>query len=125
MAFVHLGAVNHGSARAGLDRAALRAKTHGAAQIGLLAAPFDAALAVHPFGDQRYHRVRRLGVEFGAVGAVETGHMARELDGRELHAEADTEVGHLVLARVADRHNLALGAATAEAAGNQDCIHAL
>ena len=66
-----------------------------------------------------------LGIEFGAVRALETGHVARELDHRELHAEADAEVRHLVLARVADRLDLAFHAALAEAARHQDRIHVL
>jgi hypothetical protein len=67
--------------------------------------------------------MRRIGIELGAVGALEAGDMAREFDGGELHAEADAQIGHLVLARVADRGDLALGAALAEAAGDQDGIH--
>ena len=67
--------------------------------------------------------MRRVGIEFGAVGAFESGLVARILDHRKLHAEADAEVGDLVLARVADRLDLALHAALAESARNQDGIH--
>jgi hypothetical protein len=69
--------------------------------------------------------MRRVGIELGAVGALETGDMAGELDGGELHAEADAQVRHLVFARIADRRDLAFGAALAEAAGDQDGIHLL
>ena len=48
--------------------------------------------------------------------------MARELADRDVHAEADPEVGHAVLARVARRLDLALEAAAAEAAGDQDAV---
>src|SRR5207237_345980 len=61
--------------------------------------------------------------ELGAVGAGERTYVAREFDRRELHAEADAEIGNAVLARVADRADLALGAALAEAAGDEDGIH--
>jgi hypothetical protein len=50
-----------------------------------------------PFGDQADDRVVGVAVELGAVGAVHAGHVAGELDDRQLHAEADAEVGHLVL----------------------------
>ncbi len=42
-------------------------------------------------------------VELGRVGALEAADVARVLDHRALHAEADAEVRHAVLARVADR----------------------
>ena len=82
------------------------------------------ALLVLPLGDQRDDRMRRGAVELGAVRALEPGDVARELDDRELHAEADAEVRHAVLARVAHRLDLALDAALAEAAGHQDRVHA-
>ena len=48
--------------------------------------------------------------------------MTCEFDRRELHAETDAQVGHLVLARVTDRGNLALRATHAEAAGHEDAV---
>ncbi len=59
------------------------------------------------------------------MGAGHAGHVAGELDDGQLHAEADAEVRHLVLAGIADRRDLAFGAAPAEAAGHQNGIHAL
>src|SRR5262249_33103451 len=53
---------------------------------------------------------------------LEVRDAARELDDRELHPEADTEEGNLVRARVADRLDLAFGAAVAEAARDQDRV---
>ena len=50
--------------------------------------------------------------------------MARVLDDGELHAEADAEERYLLLAGVADRLDLALGAAIAEAAGDEDRVEA-
>ena len=64
----------------------------------------------------------RLRVELGGVGAVHAGHVAGELGHRDLHAEADAQVGHVVLARVARGLDLALDAAHAEAAGHEDAV---
>ena len=50
------------------------------------------------------------------------GHVPGEFDGRALHAEADAEEGHLVFAGVGDRPDLALDAADAEPARNQDAV---
>src|SRR5437773_150621 len=125
MALVHLGAVNGGGQRPRLDRTLLRAQAHGAAELRFVGAPFDPAGAVEPLGDQRDHRMRRVGIELGAVRASEARHVARIFDGGELHAKADAEVRYAVLARVTDRAHLALGAALAEAAGHQDRVHLL
>ncbi len=48
--------------------------------------------------------------------------MTRELDARELHAEADAEERDLVLARESNRRDLALGAACAEAGRDEDAV---
>ena len=48
--------------------------------------------------------------------------MARELDRRDLHAQADAQVGQLVLAGVLHRDDLALDATLAEAAWHQDGV---
>ncbi len=63
--------------------------------------------------------------ELGRARAFEPGEVARRLDHRHLHAEADAEIRHLALAREARRLDLAFGAALAEAAGNQDAVHRL
>ena len=47
-------------------------------------AALDASVAFLPFGDLRNHRVRRIGIEFGAVRALQADHMARVLDHRRL-----------------------------------------
>ena len=57
--------------------------------------------------------------------SVQPEHVARVLDDRDLHAEADAEIGHAALARVAHGLDLALDAALAEAARHQDRVHAL
>src|SRR4051812_22696436 len=68
------------------------------------------------------HAVRRPEIEFARVGPLQAAHVARVLDHHGLHPEADTEVGNLVLARVADGVDHALNAALPEAAGNQDRV---
>lgn len=44
-------------------------------------------------------RVGAIGLELGAVGVIETGHIAGKFDGGHLHTEADTQVRDLVFAR--------------------------
>ena len=54
-----------------------------------------------------------------------SGDVAGEFDDGQLHAEADAEVRHLVLAGIADGGDLAFGTAPAETAGDQDGIDTL
>ena len=68
--------------------------------------------------------MRRVAVEFRAVRAREPDDVARELDHRELHPQANTEVRDLVLARVLDRLHHAFHAALAETARNEYRVHA-
>ena len=77
------------------------------------------------FGQQVDHRVGRLGIELGGVGAVHAGDVTGELDHRDLHPEADPEVGDPLLAGDLGGADLALDAALAEAAGDQDPVEAL
>ena len=70
------------------------------------------------------HLVRRLVVELGRVRADHAGHVARELDRRALHAEADAEVGDALLAREADGAQLSFHAARAEAGADEDAVDA-
>ena len=58
------------------------------------------------------------------LASGEAGLVARVLDRRDLHAEADAEVRDLVLARVLRRQDLAFDAALAEAARHQDRVEA-
>jgi hypothetical protein len=76
-----------------------------------------------PLGDQRDDRMRGVFLELGAVRAREPGDVARVLDRRHLHAQADAEIGNPVLARVAHGRDLALDTAHAEAARHQDGVH--
>ena len=50
--------------------------------------------------------------------------MARELDRRALHAEADAEERDAFFARVADGAQLALDAARSESRSHQNAVHA-
>ena len=102
----------------------LRAQAHGAALLRAVIAHLRAVHLVLPLGDERDHRVRGGAVELGAVGIGQSLHVAAVLDDRHLHAEADAEVRHAVLAREAHRLDLALDAALAEAArapGSHPC----
>jgi len=103
--------------RAGNHVAGLRAKPHRTAQVRARIALFDRPVAVLPLGDQCHHRMGCRGLELGAVGVREPRQMSRALDHCELHAKADAQVGHLVLARIANRRDLSLDPALAEAPG--------
>src|SRR6188768_4042658 len=81
--------------RSGLDVGALRAESHRAAEVGLGGALLDRAVPVFPLVDQGDHRMVGLRIELCAVGAGEAGLVARVLDRRDLHAEADAQVGNL------------------------------
>ena len=98
------------------------AEPHRAAEIAAGLARLQ-LVAAHPFGHQADHRLRAR-AELGRAGALHAGQIARRLDHRHLHAEADAEKRHLALAREARRLDLALRAALAEAAGHQDAVHA-
>ena len=60
--------------------------------------------------------------ELGGIGLLDADEIARGLDHRHLHAEADAEIRHVALARELRRADLALRAALAEAAGHQDAV---
>ena len=59
-------------------------------------------------------------VELRAVRAGEAADVARELDRRDLHAEAEAEEGHAVFAGELRGANFPFDAAVAEAAGDED-----
>src|ERR1022692_5179864 len=118
-------AINPMGERAGDDVARLRPEAHRAAEIGLVIATLDRAIAVLPFRDQRDHRMWCRGIELGAVRVRESRLVARVLDDRQLHAQANAEIRDAVLARVTDCLDLAFDAPLAEPARHQDRIHAL
>ena len=118
-------AVDRARQAAGLEPAVLPAQAHGAAQVRGLVAGLHPAPLVAPLGDQSDHRVRRLAVELGAVGALQPGHVAGILDHRDLHAQTDAEVGDAPLPGEARGRDLALDAPLAETARHQDGVHRL
>ena len=72
---------------------------------------------------QTDHRMFGGLVELGGVRAFQAADVAGELDGGDLHAETDAEIRDLVLAGVLRGEDFPLGAAVAEAAGNEDAVH--
>ena len=105
--------------RTGCHIRALGTQAHGAAQIGIFIAGLDGAIGIFPLGDERNDGMWAIGLELCAIGIAETGHMAGKFNGGYLHAQADAQIGHLVLAGKAGSLDLAFDAAFAEAAGHQ------
>ena len=68
------------------------------------------------------HRERGLRIELRGVRTVHARHVAGELGHRDLHPQADAEVGNPVLACIPRRADLALDAADAEPAGDEDPV---
>ena len=118
----HLFTVNLRNAGPGREFAVVGAQTHGAAQIVVIAAALDVAVAL-PLGHQADNRlVGRAEFRRGCV--FDAGEVPRHLQHCHLHAEADTEVGDLPLPRMPDRGDLAARPALAEAAGHQNAVDA-
>ena len=110
--------------RARDNLARLRPEPHRSTQVGARRALFDRAIAILPFGNERDHRMRGRRVEFGAVSVGESRLVPRILDHRELHAKTDAKIRHAVLARVANRRDLAFDAALAESARHENRVDA-
>ena len=110
-----LAVVQPGHQRAGLKFAGLRAKAHRAALFG------DFLLFVQQGDDG----VCGGGVKFGGVSALELEHVARKLDGGDLHPKAKAEVGDVVFAGELGCLYFALRAALAESARHQDAAASL
>src|SRR5690606_16037366 len=121
----HVGTVQLVGQRAGLDALLLQAQAHGAAHVAVLAATLDVAARGAPLCDQADHRIRRLAVVLGAVGAFHAEYVACVVDHGGLHAVADAEVRQPGFARMARGQDLALEAAIAEAARYQDAVEAV
>src|SRR5579863_1085426 len=62
-------------------------------------------------------------IELGAIGMGQSYDIARIFDGGALHAQTNSEVGHLAFARILNGVNHSLNAALAEASGDEDSIH--
>ena len=61
-------------------------------------------------------------VKLGRMRVLPAKHCARELDHSDLESQADAKVGHTVLARVLCGKDLALDAAIAKAARNENAV---
>ena len=94
------------------------AQAHGAAQVAFA---FDDRELL---GHGRDDRDRGLGVELGGRSRLDAGDVARVLDDHALHAEAQAQRRDAVLAGEAQRTELALDAADAEASGHADRVEA-
>ena len=66
--------------------------------------------------------MRRIGLHLGGVRSLELTYVARVLDHRHVHAEANTEKRNALLASVAHRVDLTLNAAVSEATRHQHRI---
>ena len=98
-----------------LDLDILGTESHGAAEA------FD-FLLLREFGDEggAAHRV-----ELGGVGVLDAQHIASKLDHGDLEAQTNTQVGQAGFSGVLDDRDLALDAAGAEPAGDNDGIDVL
>src|SRR5262249_16786420 len=99
------------------------AEPHGAAKISAEFAPL-ALVAPQPFGQKSDNRLAAR-AEFGGIRALDAREIARRLDYRHLHAEADSEIGHAAFAREPRRADFSLRPALAEAARHQNAVHML
>src|SRR5687768_624287 len=109
----HLGhAIYLGRARAAREPAGIGPEAHRAAHVG------DMLLRLH----ERDDGVVTLRRELARVGIVEATDVARELDDGRLHAEADAEERHRVLARMSDRIHHPFDAADAEPTGHEQPV---
>ena len=71
------------------------------------------------------HRVRGVLVELGGIGPGQPQHIPGELDGRDLHAQAEAQVRDARFAGVSGGADLALDPAVAETAGHEDATEIL
>src|SRR5215472_7565983 len=114
--------IDRGHLAARLQHRLIGAEAHRAAEIAARLALLE-LVATHPFGHEADDGIAAR-TELGAARLLEPRQIARRLDHRHLHAEADAEIGHLALAGEARRCDLAFGTALAEAARHQDAVHA-
>ena len=94
-------------------------QAHSAAQISL------AGDGVDLLGHRRDDRVGGLWVKLTGGCVLDTGQVPGDLDNRALHAQAQAQEGHLVLAGVANGTDLALDPTDAESARDTDGVSVL
>src|SRR5688572_26059424 len=102
-------AVNLLGQRAWRQTASPRAETHRTAEF----------FYVHQIAQFKNDRMRCFEIKLGRVRIFQLARVARKLDTRGLHAEADTEIWRTRLAGVVNRANHAGDAAFGESAGNE------
>ncbi len=116
-------AIDFGDLAARRQAGRIRAEAHRAALVGIGVA-LDLFVALGPLFHQADQRCRRVRVILGRVRFLDTGHVAGRLDHRHLHAIANTEARHVALAGKPCRAHLAMCAALAKAARQDDSMHA-
>ena len=99
--------------RTWLQNAGPRAEAHGAAHF----------VHAEKFAQFINDAVGSAGIELGAVGVLQSGDVARVLDGGTLHTETNSEKRHLAFARVLNCVDHSLNPALAESAGNQNSVN--
>src|SRR5918998_346364 len=104
-------AVDLGSQSVRLDLAGVMPEAHGTAH-----------LYANLVGHDVYQRVRTLGIELCRVRFVEADHVPGELDYRDLHSQAESEVRGTRLPRVTGRLYLPLRPAVAEPRQDQNAV---
>jgi len=105
----HVGfAIDLFGKRAGRDLCRPGAKSHARAFIA------DTTLLL----EQRDDRLRNVPVEFSAVRVFDSADVSCEFNCCHLHAEAETEIRHLVFASEPGRFDFSFDAALAESTGN-------
>src|SRR5918998_1782722 len=104
-------AVDLGSQSVRLDLAGVMPEAHGTAH-----------LYANLVGHDVYQRVRTLGIELCRVRFVEADHVPGELDYRDLHSQAESEVRGTRLPRVTGRLYLPLRPAVAEPRQDQNSV---
>src|SRR5688500_18319633 len=113
MALAHLGHAIHLSGLATASEATrVRAEPHRAAHVG------DVLLGFH----QTHHGVLALRGELARVAVIELEDVARELDDRGLHSEADAEERQVRLTGRANRLDHAFHPTDAESAGHEKAV---
>ena len=104
--FVH--AVGFASDGTFLQHAGIQSQTHGPAHV----------CDIHLLGHQVDDRVVGGAVKFGRVAVLAFQHPAPKLHHHQLHAQTQAQVGHFLVAGVADCLNLSFDTAAAKAAGH-------
>mmetsp|Transcript_4320 Transcript_4320/g.13342 ORF Transcript_4320/g.13342 Transcript_4320/m.13342 type:complete len:644 (-) Transcript_4320:155-2086(-) len=111
-----------------IDRRDASVQPRGEAFVGAQDAPARSEphrAAHHRLGDLRHihdHWMLCVLVKLGRMRVLPAKHCARELDHSDLESQADAKVGHTVLARVLCGKDLALDAAIAKAARNENAV---